>query len=377
MGQNTALKTTHLENYLFSKSIIENTISKREHIFELKKNKMKLGFISIYDLKDYLSNSISTDDETLQVRNIDQAEFQNVFEHPLFQRRKPQVIENINDENITSEQQYYIIQNAQKSGPFNMVQITTFIDNKELIMNDMISLNAGSSWQKLYATPGFDRRELKPGEDLPRIPETHVMKIGSSDSRNNDVITEATSSLAYLSNLKKGKIANIDLDQLDASELKKKKIIGNSYKWLFILSFIGIGYFLFSIKSVLQSPLQNSSGPILGEHTEILNPTDSSPNLNSSPRQMDKFQSRTINPVQPRPRASKQPQRSFRENNPNLMQGQHMNSDPNYYYDNSAPMELDPVREQVSKETFESSLPPGEPGPPPADDALFNQESSN
>jgi hypothetical protein len=54
-----------------------------------------------------------------------------------------------------------------------------------------------------------------------------------------------------------------------------------------------------------------------------------------------------------------------------------MNGDPNYYYDNSAPMELDPVREQVSKETFETSVPPGEPGPPPADDALFNQESSN
>jgi hypothetical protein len=80
--------------------------------------------------------------------------------------------------------------------------------------------------------------------------------------------------------------------------------------------------------------------------------------------------SRNLRPVRPRNRGN---QKSFSESNPGVIRQD--NPDPNYYFDNSSPMELDPVREQVSKETFENA--PGEAATPPADDALFNQESSN
>lgn len=373
MGQNTALKIVKLENLLFSKTAIENTIPKREHIFELQKNGKDIGFISLYDLKDYLSMDIATDD-ILLVRNIDQSNFQNLYEHPIFQRRKPQIIDTTLDQSILEEKQYYIIKSGQKTGPYNKVQIEDFISNKEIIMNDMISINAGQTWHKIYATAGFDRRELRPADELPRLPDEDFLKVGPADLRNSDEITEATSSLAYLGNLKKGKLANIDYEQLDLKDTNKKSLMVSSYKWLFIISIMGIGYFLYNIKTALQSPLSEAPTQSLGEHVETLNPTDSShnPNMNSAPRRMDKFQTRPMNPVRPRNIGQ---QKSFREANPNLMPQQQINPDPNYYYDNAAPMELDPVREQVSRETFDNS--PGDPGPPPADDALFNQESSN
>jgi hypothetical protein len=370
MGQNTALNFVQLEDFLFKKSEIENTISKREHIFELQKNQESLGFISLYDLKDYLS-SIETN-EVFFIRNIDQDNFQNIYEHPLFQRRKPQLVETVTEAIIPSEQKFHILQNSQKAGPFTKNQIEEFLSTKEMIMNDMISLNAGLTWLKVYSAPGFERRELRATDALPRLPDEDFLKQGPADLRNSDDTTEATSSLAYLGNLKKGRVGNFDHQQMDAKELQKKVLIGKSYKWLFIISFIGIGYFLYNIRSALQSPLGERHSPALGEHNDQQNPSDSNPSLNGSPRQVDKFQTRNMNPIRPRGRNN---QRSFRDSNPGAIPTQGSN-DPNYYYDNSAPMELDPVRDQVSKETFENST-PGEPGPPPADDALFNQENSN
>jgi hypothetical protein len=370
MGQNTALKITQLENILLSKSVIESAIAKREHIFELQQNEESLGFISLYDLKDYLAANEASD-EVFYVRNIDQENFQNIYEHPLFQRRKLQIIEEIIAVKISpTEERFHILQLGQKAGPYTKAQIENFILKNEMIMNDMVSLNDGQTWQKVYSTEGFERRALKPSDELPRLPDEDFLKHGPANLRNSDDTTEATSSLAYLGNLKKGKIANFDYEQSDVKENKKINRIGNNYKWLFIISILGIGYFLYNIKSALVSPLGETPSAALGEHTEYLNPTDS--NINGSSRQTDKFQTKQLNPV--RPRANQQ--KSFRNSNPGSMQPQRGSTDPNYYYDNSAPMELDPVREQVSKETFENSN-PGDPGPPPADDALFNQESSN
>lgn len=370
MEQNASLKIHELEDYLFSQTEIENMVTKREHIFEIQKDNLSLGFISLYDLKEYIILDESSC-ELLFVKNIDQNSFQLLFEHPLFQRRKLQIIDPTHAESILPvEQKFHILQQGQKSGPFTKDEMNDFITNREIIMNDMVSINAGQTWQKLFATPGFERRELKPKDELPRLPDEDYLKQGPADYRSTDNITDATSSLAYLGNIKKGQTANLDYEKIDAKEIQKKKIMGTSYKWLFVLSFIGIGYFLFNIKSALQSPFSKTPISTVGEHSEQLTPTESTSSMNSSPRSAGKFQNRQLNPVKPRFRT---PQKSFREANPGVVDNQNGSSDPNYYYDNAAPMELDPVREQVSRETFDN----GDPGPPPSDDALFNQESSN
>jgi hypothetical protein len=50
--------------------------------------------------------------------------------------------------------------------------------------------------------------------------------------------------------------------------------------------------------------------------------------------------------------------------------------DPNYFYDNTSAMELDPVRSQVSKENFDDAG-GGLEGPIPTNDSLFESEVSN
>jgi hypothetical protein len=373
MGQNAALKKLQLDDLLFSQSEIENTVTKREHIFELKKDNSSLGFISLYDLKEYLNLFESSDNnasENFEVRNIDQENFQNIFEHPLFQRRKPQIVTPNLEENMRAVQEFHILQNGQKSGPFNKQEIEKYLSNNEMIMSDMISLNAGQTWVKVYSVPDFERRELSSSISLPRFPDNNLIKQGPADLRNINDGTEATSSLAYFGNLKKSKVGNLDFEQMDKKEIQHNKAIGNGYKWLFAFCVIGIGYFIYNIRSALKSPLGDTQVPRIGEHIENVNGIETGANLDSSPRQSGKMNTRNLRPVRPRNRGS---QKSFNESNPGALRQD--NPDPNYYFDNSSPMELDPVREQVSKETFENT--PGEPGTPPADDALFNQESSN
>ena len=373
-NDSSALEINKLDNFLFSKSDIQSAISKREHIFELQINGENLGYISLYDLKDYAASNVQVA-EKIFIRNIDQNTFLNMYEHPLFQRRKPQIIVPLDEKMALQEQEFHILINGQKSGPFNKGQIENFLNKKEMIMNDMISLNAGLSWQKLYSAPGFERRALRPASELPSIPEEDYLKQGPADLRLNDEVINATSSLAYLGNLKKGKVQAQDFLQEEESPKIQRTSGNNGYKWLFLFSFIGVVYFLFNIKNALQSPLGETPQANLGEQAEKLNPVD--PNLNStqnmnrmntSPRANDKFQQRQLPPVRP---SNSRNQRSFRDANPNAF---HETNEPTYYFDNAAPMELDPVREQVSKETFDT---PPEPQVPPADDALFNQENSN
>jgi hypothetical protein len=379
MTQDSSVKKIQLNDYLFSKAEIETAIAKREHIFEIQIDEINLGYISLYDLKDFASFNASYADRIF-IRNIDKTNFIIMHEHPLFQRRKPQVLLNVEETLPPNEQIFHALIKGQKCGPYTQAQIEALLKNNEIILNDMISLNAGLTWQKLYSAPSFDRRAMKPTVDLPGLPEEDLLKKGPADLRIADEVMDATTSLAYLGNIKKAKNGLVELSQLDQETKRHEKLTGSSYKWLFIFSLIGVIYFLFNIQSVLQSPLPENPTQSLGEQVEQLKPTDSFQNtkvMNTSPRQSEKFKSPSFNPI--RGAKVRPGQKSFQEANPGSFSNNRELNDASYYYDNAAPMELDPVREQVSKETYDNNgmMNPGEPGPPPADDALFNQENSN
>ncbi len=382
---NQALKTTALEDFLFSEEEITKNIETREHIFEIKgKSETSFGFISLYDLKSFMLDH-GDEMESYQVRNLDAKEWTPLFEHAYFQRRKPQLV-SAATLNTDDEQQYFILKNGQKTGPFEKYELTTMLGNKDILLTDMVSTNHGHTWMKLYQVDGFDRRALKESDQLPGLPSQVL-------ARQQETVvaispeTEAISGLAYLSNLRRGK--SFEREKVDTSyspEAPSRAKSSTVYKWLLVFSIVGIGYFLFSLKNQLTSPFSDETKSV-GEQAEMLEPVDMNQPNNTSKRQVGerrqhnqvndqgrsggKFESRNMDPINPTQRKSFMESAKYQEINNNRP----ADEDPNYFYDNTSAMELDPVRAQVSKENYDM---PGEPeGPIPSSDNLFDSEVSN
>ncbi len=388
MAQNQALAFTNLKDVLFSEEEITKSVE-REHIFEMKdKEDNSLGFISSFDLKAYV---IEHGDEAgdYDVKNIDSTEWASIFTHPSFQRRKPQLV-SLSSLAQDSDQQFYILKNGQKTGPFEKFELLSMLEQKEILLTDMVTTNAGHTWMKLFQVDNFDRRVLKESDQLPGVPNQAVM--GNSDSVTPAIpSTEAISSLAYLSNVKRGKSVERDRVETYKSESTTQNNSSAVYKWLLVGSIIGIAYFGFHIKNQLTSPFKADGGASIGEQAEMLtpvemnggNPTAPQTNpgaarqlgekrnynqINDTQRNTGKFEPRVFQPIRPAGRKSFMDTSKYQDT-----QIQAAQEDPNYFYDNTSAMELDPVRSQVSKENYDNSAAEGD-GPIPSSDNLFENE---
>lgn len=374
----TALKATtklELSDFLFSEEQITKAVDVRDHIFEIKKEEATLGYISLYDLKTLTAHSDHELDK-VEIRQIDGADWCLLFEHPFFQRRKPQLVpvSSLQEENDLT---YFLLRNGQKAGPYEKEQLLSMVEEKEILLTDMVSTNAGHTWMKLYQAEGFDRRTLKNSDQLPGLPfEGHFNKIAPSPSAQNPE-TEALSGLAYIGNVKRGKVVEREQNNHYKDEVTKTKGNSSIYKWLLILSVIGIGYFLYNIKNQLTSPFTPAPSPI-GEQAEMLTPVEATPalvgerpadrplNQFNDSRRTGKFEEKSFKPIVPNRR------KSFMESSKFQAIRNNDSDDGNYFYDNTSPIELDPVRSQVSKETFDAPI--GDPGN--SGDVLFEEEIS-
>ena len=241
------------------------------------------------------------------------------------------------------------------------------------------------NWIKIYQVDGFDRRSLQDNENLPGMPSNEFLNRPSETINNIGETTDAITSLAFLGNQKRGKTLERERDVSYKDEVQKTNGSSSIYKWLLIASVFGIVYFLFNIKSHLKSPFSDPQASSVGEQAEMLTPVEAQPSFggdkeNFKPgnngvndqRRMGKFETRTLTPVRPSARKSFMETNTFKEGTADA--GATSGEDSNYFYDNATPMELDPVRAQISKENFENA---GEPSPAPEADPLFNQEISN
>ncbi|MEA9358325.1 hypothetical protein SHI21_18970 [Bacteriovorax sp. PP10] len=388
MANNQAVLVTYLKDILFSEEEIVKSVE-REHIFEMKdKEDTSLGFIAVYDLKAYV---FENEDEAgeYSVRNIDSTDWAPVFSHPFFQRRKPQLVP-LSGLAQDNDQQYFILKNGQKTGPFEKFELLSMLEEKEILLTDMVTTNAGHTWMKLFQVENFDRRVLKESDQLPGVPAQAVMNTNDSVNINNPE-TEAISSLAYLSNVKRGKSVERDKVETYRADTTVQNSSSSLYKWLLVGSILGIGYFGFHIKNQLNSPFK-SEAPVIGEQAEMLNPVEISgrtpPQTNpSATRQLGekrnfnqvndtarsgKFEQRVLQPIKPVARKSFMDTSKYQNTRNDAPPAE----DPNYFYDNTSAMELDPVRAQVSKENYDNSAAEGE-GPIPSNDNLFEGEVSN
>jgi hypothetical protein len=396
MSQNQALQNTQLNDILFSEEEILKNGANREQIFELKDEAgLSLGFVAYNIFKTYCAFN-EEDSEKFSVRNIDSQDWTLVFEHPLFQRRKPQVI--AEKPAIDNDQEFFILKQGQKTGPFKKEDLITMLDDKELLLTDMVSYNSGYTWMKLFQLENFERRVLKESEQLPGLP-LEAINHNNEHVINLSPATEAISSLAYLSNVKRGKSIERDNIQNFQSDKVVKTTGMGMHKWLLIVSVIGTVYFLYHLSVELKSPFKEEASPI-GEQAEVLTPvqmsnpgaprnegnigtqgnqgrsqygqSDRTNQINDQQRNGGKFNSRPMNPVLPRSKKSFMDSAQYQEiNNPS-----NTAEDPNYFYDNTSAMELDPVRSQVSKENYDNQGSTGD-GPIPTQDAVFENEVSN
>jgi hypothetical protein len=389
--KNLADIETNLSDFIFSEDEITKYIKNRDNIFEIKNNEKSLGFISLADAKNYF---LSHEDEAIHffVKNIDRADWKTILDSSFFQRRKPQLVSTENaDIEVDDELEFYILQNGQKVGPLTKAILMEMVSKKEILVTEMVSFNGGQVWLKLYQIDGFNRRaSRKESDQLPGAPDTEMMSKQNVAVRNIGATVDAITSLAFLGNLKRGKSIEREREVFYNDEMTKKAKASSVYKWLLVASVLGIIYFLINIKFHLSSPFGIENNNTVGEQAEMLTPVEDMTRPNQNFRHQstgindlgrgEKMETRKLNPVRPAniPRQAPTPQKSFMDTQ--VYQDNANDTVPaaaednNYYYDNSSPMELDPVRSQVSKENFEN--PASEPAPPP-ESAPFDSEISN
>ena len=396
MTTNQALSYTNLKDVLFSeKEIIKNV--ERENIFEIKDTDgNSLGFISSFDLKSFIIEH-GEDSVEYNVKNIDSNIWVSIFTHPSFQRRKPQLVTPVILEpeiDPDAIPEYYILKNGQKDGPYEKNEIFNKLEQKEILLTDMVTVNGGHTWIKLFNVDNFERRVFKESDQLPGIPDQAVD--GNSDSVAPSIpSSQAITNLANLSNLKRGK--STDKLENGDSELVTQKKSNTVYIGLLVVSIMSMVYFAFLIKKQLASPFRNNETRI-GEQAPMLTPVEMSETkptpqstpipepppkkmagekkalnqINDTPRNEGKFEPRVLKPIVPAEKKSFMDTSSYQ----NIQVGTEQ-EDQNYFYDNTSAMELDPVRSQVSKENFDNGAAEGEGAVPPIDNLFENEIPAN
>ncbi len=393
MSANLKLKTTELIDIIHPLDELKAQTLNHDHIFELKQDFKSLGFVSLYDLKEF-QQSTNFDFTDYEIRGNSDFKFKKFYEHPYFQRRKPQLV---SSESLieSDDEEYYLLTKGQKNGPYNFSELKELIETKNVLITDLVSLNAGHTWTKIYQLENFDRRSLKINEELPGLPSIEDLKDESEEiSSSMPPETEAIMGLAYLGNLKRGKAIERQKEEHFEEEIKKHNSGNLIYKLIFIGSMIGIVYLGIGLKKVLlDSPFKNDT-PAVGEQEssdidetlslESSTGDESAINIMKSIKKdqggpsniirSNRMEGRKLEPIRPNRNKSFTDTNKFRNSTNAPFESEHNDS---YYYSESAPIELDPVQSQVSRETMNPENPVGMPGPVPSNDPLFNQEIDN
>lgn len=330
-----------------------------------------IGACKTEELKDLnLNNHMNTD--FVRLRPYGEEEFKNIFEYPLFSRRKPQLVsvETLN----TDLDSVYLLKNGQKSGPYAIHDLQMMMRTREILPTDLVSLDNGQHYIKLFQVEGFDRRALKTNHELPVALDEDYLQRSKEEMQlaTDNTDTDAIASLAYLGQIKAGKLN--DRNQVEKREQEIKETYSNYSKLFFTLFAIGLVYALFQMKSFFPLNLLSVKKPI-GEQAEVLTPVGVpfEPNGGEAPKNDNiqdsgrsnlkfdnsSFQNRQINSVIPRKVKAFDQSNTFRKGrtqnlNNNDTTTQFIEPVDSYYDDNPAPIELDPVQSDVSKETFEA-----------------------
>lgn len=371
MTAQEAKKLINITDIVQSESAIAQTVGERKLIFEIKEeNGPSLGLVALYDLKDLIANNPDLQNH-YHIRNIDQIQWTAISLHPYFIKKKPTLVsqDTLNQE---SQLNFYILKDGQKTGPYDKFELIKKLKSKDLLLTDMVSYNGGLNWVKLHQVEDFDRQIAKHVDVLPGAPSKDFLKVNSSTSEK---VSQEIAKMEVFKGLNYEKIIN------QAKKEKAQNVHGKDevsteasnslYKWLFIFIGIGVLCSLYIIKTQLMSPFAPNTKKV-GERTDMLRPIEMDPNSgqdsewNGQKNSIDQNEvhdvrrdfknkpsallediSRAPSKLYEKPgRAVKtRSKKSFIESAKfQDFKTEMDNEDPNYYYDESTAVELEPVK---------------------------------
>lgn len=392
MGQ--ALKKVELMNLQDILNVdLETTKSKypEDMYFEIKKqDHLPFGFCSLNSLKEFVKQHPESTDELI-IRNSESTHWIHLYEHPSFQRRKLQLLAT-DDFSLDDEQEYFILSNGQKHGPYESIQIRAMLESKEILITDEISVDNGSKWHKIYNLENFDRRALKESDELPSLPSSAILNKVKTKLPENST-NNALSLMAFI----KGDRSKVNQKETeDMSAITKTSTSIPFAKILFLASAIGLSYFAYNVLSNLKSPFKASTSKI-GEQIETSDTFNGDnfssglgekvENKNIQERQIHdggRFEVRELTPI----KINRLPKKSFMDSK---VYKDSQNDQGDYRfdaendrdrqdiqenkYDDSTPIELDPVMQQVSKEVYDETNPENHHNIPEANREPISEEA--
>lgn len=396
MGQ-TAKISNHVIQEIDELICNPNDLDQNAAIFEIRVGEQHYGPIESEQLKEFFLIHDELADQA-QVKRTGEELYVPYFEHPHFQRRRPQLVRQQSLEE--SEQEYlWVLKDGQKNGPYSKTQLNDQVESSQLLRTDLISLDEGQTWQRLYEIEEFDRRKLEP-KQLPATPKGQVFvdslretrsQLASSDHQKEEA--EALTGLAYIGNLKSGKGvegekriprpmgaqvgqdqgASFQVPEKEAKETNEKQETQWIWYALFGASFMGIIVLMLTWQSSTPKPSaktpQQRKPSQTGPRSQAQQQDQSSSTPRASANQRQNRQPQNNQPTQREPIESYSPPgrnqqntTSFRESkayqqaqNRHGQQERQMQDDPyqdGYYYDEGdVPPEQDPVRGHLSRET--------------------------
>jgi hypothetical protein len=379
---NAQFKEQNANELLLNEEQINSGQYPVEEIYEVSFNGEEFGPIWQQDIKEFLQINNQLSEETT-LKNIDSDEWLPIFEHPIFQRRKPQLVSTHSLEN--EETSFFILRDGQKQGPYTLHEMSTMITSKEILLVDEVSIDDGASWGHLYDIEEFDRRSLKSNEELPSLPSQNTFD-SSRPTTRPDEKTNLIAGLAYIGNLKAGKARtqaatkdviepSSDQEVFETPEEQSKRFL---WPALFCISLIGL-IFLYTtwdsdkVKSVKNKKTNKSRS--IASKPRVLKPIKLEPIRNKRKSKIEKNARINSRPTSfKRSKAFRQAAKKKKLSNNALIKEE---NDDYYYDDNSDPVELDPIRSTLSKDTIDPEFEiEGEfPDRSPASDEVFDEET--
>lgn len=349
----------------------------------VKNGKHEYGPIKREELKGYLKKyEVPSDWEAKS--GLDD-EWQLIYEHPFFQRRKPQLI---STEKFELEQEIFVLKDGTKMGPYNPNEIRSLISEKHILITDIASWDMGKTWHKIYQIEEFDRRSLKQSE-LPSGPDWEVFKqsfeeVGASlnNPSESKVDTEAIAGLAYFEKVKSGKVRDekfiasneqaqestpITYTSNDENEERNMPNWFSKINWKISGAVFAFTLSIYALYNVIYSIGDNSNEKLAFDKQASstapeLKPSKRTPSSlgnkvnNTNPNRINKASSFNSPAPNRAPRSkSFTNTKAFRQRfGERKMHDNPLHDPDDYRYDNgNENVEQDPVREKISKETFD------------------------
>ncbi len=357
--------------------------NQKKSYFLIIEDSQPVGPIEGPELKNFLrDNNLPTH---TKIRETYESHFIPLYEHPYFQRRKPQPINSKNTKKSQRDSHIYYLKDGHKTGPFSQQEVHQLLADKELLLTDMVSFNNGASWNRLFEFEEFDRRQF-PQQDLPSTPLQEVFNNSNSEVgseletlTNQKIEEEALARLAFIENVKSGKSTANVMDFKISSPQSEEKMsspinqeaettefeqaplsqTNRGYTWVYALTILiclGGTFFLFSSERSKKKITQKTKSKISTPKKKIAQKQAIKPTKIpiKSKRKFYRPQKKTPS----RKTASFTETDSFRNRKAhrmkdNLLEDSNRLKEDSSYDDGTEPVQHDPIRQIVSKETLD------------------------